>query len=156
MEANTEVKGSLIIHGQYVKDLSFENPKAPAAFQMEREPNFEIGIDVKTGVIGEKLYEVVLNFVVKAQNESDVIFITELEYAGIFGIEAQSEEELEKILLVQCASLLFPFARKIISDVTRDGGYPPVSLHPVDFMGLYLQKKQLEQSQSIPPANSNN
>lgn len=149
-----EAQGSLVIHGQYIKDLSFENPKAPGAFQMEREPSFEIGIDVTTSVVGEKLYEVVLSFGIKAMDEKEPIFVTELQYAGVFGVDMESTEELEKALLVHCASILFPFARRIISDVTRDGGYPPVSLHPVDFLGLYMQKKQLEAAE--PPANSNN
>lgn len=154
MDKNTETSGNLVIHGQYIKDLSFENPKAPAAFQMEREPSFEIGIDVTTNAVGENLYEVALNLVIKAMHDADPIFVTELQYAGVFTVEGASNEELEKVLLVHCASILFPFARRIISDVTRDGGYPPVSLHPVDFLGLYAQKKQLEAA--APPANSNN
>ncbi len=149
-----EAKGSLVIHGQYIKDLSFENPKAPASFQMEREPTFDIGIDVTTNTIGEHLYEVVLKFVVRAMQDKDPVFVTELEYAGVFSVETEDKEELEKALLVQCAAILFPFARRIIADTTRDGGYPPISLHPVDFFGLYLQKKQLEAAE--PPANSNN
>jgi preprotein translocase subunit SecB len=149
-----ESKGNLVIHGQYIKDLSFENPKAPGSFQMESEPTFDIGIDINTGSIGENLYEVVLKFAVKALQTQDPIFVTELEYAGVFSVDMQDKEELEKTLLVQCASILFPFARRIISDITRDGGYPPVSLHPIDFYGLYLQRKHLQEAE--PPANSNN
>jgi preprotein translocase subunit SecB len=154
MDANNmETNETLIIHGQYIKDLSFENPNAPTSFQMEQEPAFEIGIDVNTAGVGENIYEVSLNLVVKALQDTQAIFIVELKYAGIFTVIMPSPEDLEKALLVQCASILFPFARRIISDVTRDGGYPPVSLHPVDFLGLFMQKKQSESE--APPANTN-
>lgn len=143
----------LVVHGQYVKDLSFENPMAPESFQLNAEPAFEVGIDVKAVSVGENVYEVALEVDVKSSVESKPMFLASLTYAGVFTIHAENEEELEKILLVQCAGILFPFARRIISDVVRDGGYPPLLLHPVDFLGLYMHKKS---QPTPPPANLNN
>ena len=132
---------SLIIHAQYTKDLSFENPRSPILLQIESEPHFNIGIDINTLKLNDNLFEVMLKINVKASYNDEPLFICELAYGGVFTINEVNEDEIQKILLIQCPLILFPFARRIVSDVSRDGGYPPVSLDPVDFYGLYLQKK---------------
>lgn len=149
-EQNTQ---TLVVHGQYVKDLSFENPMAPESFQNQEEPTFEVSIDVKAGDVGTDVYEVVLQVEVKSAVKAKTMFVASLQYAGVFTIQAANEEDLERILLVQCPSILFPFGRRIVSDLVRDGGYPPLLLHPVDFLGLYLSKKSQNPE---PPANLNN
>lgn len=148
-------QGSFTIHGQYVKDLSFENPKAPFSFQIQEPPAFEISVDVKSAPLENKFFEVVLHIVTKAMHENEALFAISLDYAGLFQIEVEDNEELEKILLVHCSNMLYPFARRVISDMTRDGGYPAVSLNPIDFFHLYMQKKDVGATEVPPPANIN-
>lgn len=136
-----ESKGSFIIHGQYIKDLSFENPNAPDSLMAEEKPQINISLDVKVEQINEATFEVTLLCHIKADAADKNMFIVELSYAGLFAVEAEEDEELERLLLVQCPHYLFPFVRRIVSDMTRDGGFIPLLLQPVDFFGLYLQKK---------------
>ena len=151
-----KAQGTFIIHGQYIRDLSFENPKAPFSFQVEEQPGFEVSVDVKTRQIDENnVYEVVLNIITKAVVQNEPLFVIALEYAGIFQVETTGDSSLEKVLLVDCPNMLYPYARRIVSDATRDGGYPAVSLNPVDFLGLYLQKSASQNASQEAPANIN-
>ncbi|MCE2993543.1 MAG: protein-export chaperone SecB [Candidatus Jidaibacter sp.] len=151
-----KAQGSFVVHGQYVRDLSFENPKAPFSFQIEEQPAFDVSVDVKTRQIDENnVYEVVLNIVTKAIVQNEPLFVVALEYAGIFQIETTGDSSLERVLLVDCPNMLYPYARRIVSDATRDGGYPAVSLNPMDFLGLYLQRKSSENSAQESSANIN-
>jgi preprotein translocase subunit SecB len=136
------MQNSFIIHAQYVKDFSFENPKAPESFKMEEAPEFNVSLDIKVNQFEEKTFEVILCVEIKAESKKESVFVTSLEYAGIFTIENIEKEELEKTLMVQCPHYLFPYLRQIVSDIVQKGGYMPLNLHPVDFMGLYIQKTQ--------------
>jgi preprotein translocase subunit SecB len=149
---------SFIVNAQYVKDLSFENPKIPMSIIEGVEPEIHVMIDVGAQAMAENLYEVGIRIKVEGTQKSDnkkttqkneemegTIFIADLDYAGLFTIKQENAEERKKILLVHCPALLFPFARNIICDSVRNGGYPPLMLEPFDFMGLYLKKE----SQSI-------
>lgn len=134
------MQGSFTIHAQYIKDLSFENPKAPGSFQLKEAPGFNVGLDVEINRLDEEFFEVALSVEVKAEYNGESLFIISLDYGGIFKVEVEDKEELQKVLAVQCTQYLFPYVRQIISDTTQGGGYMPLYLHPVDFMGLYLQK----------------
>jgi len=134
----TENAPALKIHGQYIKDLSFEIPNAPQVFlEMQGEaPEIPIHVDVSAAGVGQDLYEVVLRLRVEARVSGKTLFIAELDYAGLFALNLP-EEQIGPYLLIECPRLLFPFARAIIADVTRDGGFPPLVLQPLDFVALY-------------------
>jgi preprotein translocase subunit SecB len=143
----------LVVNIQFVKDLSFEVPGAPEIFaSLRSQPNVQINLDVQARRIedGQSLFEVVL--VVKAEAtegrvEGDtapprVVFIAELSYAGIFTLNGIPDNSIEPVLLIECPRLLFPYARNILADVTRDGGFPPVLLQPIDFVALWQARRQ--------------
>jgi preprotein translocase subunit SecB len=125
---------------QYVKDLSFESPGAPQSLQNPGpNPRLDVSFDVHAGGIGQDLYEV--SFGVKAQARSDqgTVYDLELLYGGMFRLENVPQERLQPILFIDCAALLFPFARRLVADLTRDGGFPPLMLDPIDFGALYAR-----------------
>ncbi len=129
---------SLRILSQYVRDLSFENPGAPDSMRGTGTPNIDMGIDVQARTVAPDTFEVVLNFSAKAERgENEVVFIAELSYAGLFQMANVSDADREPFLLIECPRLIFPFARRILADITRDGGFPPLMLDPVDFASLY-------------------
>lgn len=133
-------QGSVVINAQYIKDLSFENPNAPYSLIDNEKPNINIDLDVKAEHIHDAMFEVVINVNVKSSG-SKTIFVVDLSYGGLFTLADEIEQKTkEVILLVHCANILFPYVRRIISDTVRDGGYPPLILSPVDFMGLYQEK----------------
>jgi preprotein translocase subunit SecB len=131
------------INAQYVKDLSFENPRAPQSLQtQEGQPKVDVHVDVKATKLAETVYEVVLTTTVNGTGDAGQMFLAELSYGGVFTLEGLPEQHLQAVLLVECPRLLFPFARNIIADVTRDGGFPPLLIQPVDFAQLYRQSQQ--------------
>lgn len=127
---------------QYVKDFSFENPGAPDIFtSMNQELNFDFNINVESRALKNNHYEVVLNLRVDAKSAGKQVFISELAYAGIFQLGPQiPPEAVRPVLLVECPTLLFPFARAIIANATRDGGFPQLMLPPFNFHALYEQQ----------------
>lgn len=127
---------SLRVLGQYVKDLSFENPGHPP---VQTQPNIDLGIDVGAAphADGNGLFEVSLKLSAKASSGDTVLFISELDYAGLFQLQNVPENQVEAMLLIECPRLLFPFARRIIAEITREGGFPPLLIDPVDFVALY-------------------
>ena len=133
------------ILAQYVKDLSFENPGVRGAPQSQ--PNIDLGIDVGATAHedGNNIFEVSIRAQAKALAEDNVLFMLELDYAGMFQLQGFKPEEMEPALLIECPRLIFPFARRIISDITRDGGFPPLLVDPIDFRNLYLSQKQRQQ-----------
>jgi len=126
------------ILAQYIKDLSFEAPSTPAVFSTMQNsaPDIQINVDVRANHLQEKTYEVVLFANAQCKAGDTTAFILELSYGGLFSINA-SEEHLRPLLLIECPRLLFPFARNIIADVSRDGGFPPLMLSPLDFVEMY-------------------
>ncbi|KIL97884.1 Protein export cytoplasm chaperone protein (SecB maintains protein to be exported in unfolded state) [Paramagnetospirillum magnetotacticum MS-1] len=128
----------LQVNMQYIKDLSFEIPGAPHSFiEMQgKNPEIPIHVDVNVGNVGANAYEVVLHLKVEALLEGKALFILELAYAGVFTLNLP-EEQIHPVLLIECPRLLFPFARNIVADMTRDGGLPPLLLQPLDFVELY-------------------
>ena len=130
------------IGSQYLKDLSFENPQAPEIFKNTNvKPDMDISVDIKANIKGEANYEVILILKVVYQYESQIFFIVEIEYAGLFNLSKIESIDLEYITLVECPKLLFPYARQIISNLTSNGGYPAVLLNPIDFNNIYKEHK---------------
>ena len=138
----------LMVNHQYVKDLSFEVPGAPEIFSTLRSPpQVQINLDVQARRLqeGSEVFEVTLAVRAEASDTSSgtarVVFIAELAYGGIFTLNGIPTESVEPVLLVECPRLLFPFARNIVADVTREGGFPPVLLQPIDFVALWQSRR---------------
>ena len=127
---------------QYVKDLSFENPNAPAIYQNQAAPGIDVQFNIGAAQVGEEVHEVVLKIEVRAEIEGTVAFIVDLTYAGLFGLRNVPEEHVQPFLLGEGPRLLFPFARRVLADAVRDGGFPPLLLEPIDFSQLYLQQQE--------------
>ncbi|MDV7141284.1 protein-export chaperone SecB [Tropicimonas sp. TH_r6] len=145
--------------GQYIRDMSFENIVAQKGVNGEVSPDVQVqvNLDAKKRSV-ENQFEVVCKFKVESRNKSEdksPLFLLELEYGGIFLIENVAEEQLHPFLLIECPRMLFPFVRRIVSDVTRDGGFPPLNLDNVDFVALYRQelirRAQAEQAAKAKP-----
>jgi preprotein translocase subunit SecB len=139
----------ITLNSQYLKDLSFESPNSPYSIpKIAQNPNISFNVDINAGHLGNGNFEVILSITASAiLNDKDkkdakpeTIFITEVKYAGLFSVDAK-EEELQEIILIDCPTLIFPFARRIIADATRDGGFPPLMMDPIDFRKLYEDNK---------------
>jgi preprotein translocase subunit SecB len=142
----------LAILAQYVKDLSFESPGAPDTLQGPGDnPQLKVGVNVNAGPRGEDVYEVVLNFEAHARSDAGVIYNVEIAYGGLFRLRNIPQNALQPVLFVDCPAILFPFVRRVLADVVRDGGFPPLMLDPIDFGRLYSQNlargQQPEQTQ---------
>ncbi len=140
-------QGPLVVNLQYVKDLSFEVPGAPEVFaQLREQPRVDIALDVQARPLaaannpGGNMFEVVLQIRCDAKSADTTAFIAELAYCGIFTVNVP-QESLEPVLLVECPRLLFPFARNILADATREGGFMPVLLTPIDFVALWQSRR---------------
>ncbi|AXX99550.1 protein-export chaperone SecB [Profundibacter amoris] len=128
------------ILAQFIKDLSFENAVAQKGVEGEVQPDIQVQVNLdakKRGV--DNQYEVISKFNITSKNKSggEPLFLLELEYGGIFQIENVPEDQLHPFLLIECPRMLFPYVRRIVSDVTRDGGFPPLNLENIDFLALY-------------------
>lgn len=129
------------ILGQYLKDFSFENPNAPASLAPQQsQPDINISVNVNARNLGPNDYEVELHLNAKATGGGRVVFAAELLYAGIFRLENFPQKLLQAAVLIECPRMLFPFARQIIADATRNGGFPPLMLDPIDFASMYQQR----------------
>lgn len=133
---------------QYVKDLSFENPSAPAVYQWQGQPHMDVQVNIGTQPVGSDVHEVQLKIDVTARANEGTAFQVELLYAGLFAMRNIPEEQLQPFLLAEGPRLLFPFARQIISDTVLHGGFPPLLLDPIDFGGLYMQRAAQAQAEA--------
>ncbi len=141
--------------GQYIKDLSFENPNVGKLLQGPGDnPNLQIEVNVNAQRVGDDLFESAIDFKAHATNKAGVIYDLEVVYAGLFKIENMPQQQLEPFLLINCPALLFPFLRRLAADLTREGGFPPLLLDPIDFAGLYMSKRQKPVVAPGPAANS--
>jgi len=137
---------------QYTKDLSFENPNSPRLLGGgDAAPAIEVQINVNVQRLSESDYEVVLAIKAEAKLKEEIMFLVELEYAGLFRLTGIPEEQLEAVLLIECPRQIFPFARRIVADATRDGGFPPLMVDPIDFVGLYQARKSQGDTQAARP-----
>lgn len=133
---------SFAVRGQYIKDLSFESPHAPQSLvQVPQKPSIDINFDLKTQKLQDNFYEVTLLISARAMNEESTLFLVDLAYAGIFALTGIPPDRLEQVVMIDCPFVLFPFARRVVADVTRDGGFPPLMLDPIDFHALYMQNR---------------
>ena len=138
---NAQQQGPAIrVLSQYIKDLSFENPGA----SVQEQPNIELNIDVKATPRqgSEGVFEVVLKLKARAGTQNTALFLIEMDYAGLFQLQGFPQADMEPILLIECPRILFPFARRIIADISAEGGFPPLRIDPVDFGALYSSQKQ--------------
>lgn len=128
---------------QYVKDLSVENPNAPESYQWDGAPNIDLQFNIGATPVNSEIHEVELKVVVTAKVEKGTIYLIELSYAALVGMRNLPDEHAHAFLYAEAPRILFPFARRIVADASRDLGYQPLMLEPIDFNGLYLQ--QMEQ-----------
>ena len=141
----------LVVKAQYVKDLSFENPRAPSSFQgLQTQPSIQISVNVGAQRLADPDYEVVLTINAEAKTGDDVLFLVELTYGGIVAIGNVPPEHVRPLLLIEVPRLLFPFARNVIAEATREGGFPPLLIQPVDFVELY--RREIAAQQAARPA----
>lgn len=142
-EAGRQQSAGLRVLAQYLKDLSFESPKAPGVFgQPQKPPAIAVNVDVNARAIGETQFEVELTVGAKASHEGEAIFVAETTYAGAFEIVGVPKEQIEPILLIECPRLLFPFLRQVLAETTQAGNFPPVMLDPIDFFSIYEQRRR--------------
>jgi preprotein translocase subunit SecB len=138
---------------QYIKDFSFENPNAPRSLGAnQQQPAINIQINVNAKPLGETDIEVELKLEGKAESAGTVLFGFDLVYAGVFRIQNVPQEHMHQLVMIECPRLLFPFAREIIATAVRNGGFPPLLIDPIDFVGLYRQKMtEAQGQQQVPP-----
>jgi preprotein translocase subunit SecB len=141
----------LIVNAQYIKDLSFENPRAPQSLrQQTTPPAVDINVDVKAQGLGPDLFEVILTINASAKVQNESLFLIELTYGAVVTVRNAPQELLSPIVLVETPRLMFPFARNIIAETTRDGGFPPLMINPIDFAEL-LRRNTVAQGASAMP-----
>lgn len=141
----------LIVNAQYVKDLSFENPRAPQSLiQPSAQPQVDINVDVSAQNLAPEVFEVTLAINVSARVNNDPVFLVELVYGAVVTVRNAPEAVLPTLILVETPRIIFPFARAVIADATRDGGFPPLMINPIDFAEL-LRRQQGAAAAGIPP-----
>ena len=143
---------------QFVRDLSFENLVAQKGLSgTEMQPDIQVGVslDARKRPVAHQ-FDVISKFKVTSKNKAtdETLFLMELEYAGVFHVEGVPEEQLHPFLLIECPRMLFPFIRRIIADVTHDGGFPPLNIDNVDFLALYRQEMS-RRAQAVQPSVTN-
>ena len=150
---NPENVPQLRLLAQYAKDLSFENPNAPASLSASpggSNPKIDISVDVQANPRSNTEFEVELKIAATAKRDEAVSFIVELNYGGLFQLSNIPSEQLQAVVLIECPRLLFPFARRVVADATRDGGFPPLMIDPIDFVALYQRQRAAKQAEQNP------
>ena len=143
---------------QYIKDLSVENPNAPDCFQWQLQPEIDLQFNIGSAKIEEDLHEVELKVNVTAKTEKGNLYLIELSYCGLFGMRNVPDDQAHAFVFAEAPRLLFPFARRVVSDAVQDAGFPALTLDPIDFNGLYIQqlqaKRQQEAGGDMPTGNA--
>ncbi len=146
----TPSSASLTVLAQYVKDLSFENPGAPQTLRArDKAPGININVNVNANPIADKEYDVTLTLNAKAEMDKQVLFNIELVYGGVFRIDGFPQEHMLPLLFIECPRLLFPFARQIVAEASRQGGFPPLMIDPIDFAQMFQQRIAQEQAKKV-------
>ena len=130
----------LMVLAQYVKDLSFENPNAPQSLSQPAQPQINVTVNVTANPVAASDVEVALRLEGKAETDGKVLFSVELVFAGVFRLQNVPQENVHPLMMIECPRLLFPFAREIMANAVRNGGFPPLLLDPIDFVALYQQR----------------
>lgn len=134
-------KPAIFLRAQYIKDLSFESPRAPASiFSLREPPQMDVNINLAAQRLDEKVFELAIQISARAVAEKTTIFLCDVVYAGVLEMQSIPDTAVESTLFIQGAQLLYPFARRVVADLTRDGGFPPLQLEPMDFVALYQQR----------------
>ena len=136
----------LFINAQYLKDLSFENPNPLEAFKNQDKPDISVNVNTSVKKLPDNAFEVTLDIKTDAKKKGNVSFIAEVSYAGIFTLNKVPPEHEKPLLLIEAPRMLFPFARNVLAETTRDGGYPPLMLNPIDFAALYHKQVEAEKN----------
>lgn len=154
---NPQEQPSLTVLAQYLKDLSFENPRAPGVYQSNTQPKIDVNVDVQGRALNANQYEVELSVSARANRDNeDAMFVVEASYAGVFEITGVPRDQLEMVMLVECPRLLFPFMRQIVADATRNGNFPPLMLEPIDFMSIYVANAQRRNAEAAQNGGAQN
>ena len=149
-----ERQPAINILAQYVKDFSFENPGAPRSLQArDKAPSINISVNVNANPMSETDFDVVLTLDASAKEGDKVVFHAELSYGGLFRVQGFAPEHMLPVLFIECPRLLFPFARQIIADATRNGGFPPLMIDPIDFAQMFAQRVAEEQTRAKVQTN---
>jgi len=144
----------LIFNAQYIKDLSFENPRAPQSLiQQTVQPSVDINVDVKAQNLGPEVFEVILTINATARAQDQPVFLVELAYGAVVTVKNATPEMLAPLILVEAPRIVFPFARAIIANATRDGGFPPLMINPIDFAEL-LRRQQADAQAAAAPGST--
>ena len=154
--AATAAKITQRVIAQYIRDMSFENVLAQKGLQGEVQPEIAVQVNLDARKRGsDTQYEVItkLNITSKSKGAGETLFVLELEYAGVFQIEGVPDDQMHPYLLIECPRITFPFVRRIVSDVTRDGGFPPLNLETIDFLALYRNElaRRVQAQATTPP-----
>ena len=136
----------LFINAQYLKDLSFENPNPLDAYKNNEKPDIQVNVNTSVKKLPDNAFEVTLVIKTEAKKKDKIAFIAEVSYSGIFTLNKVPQEHEKPLLLIEAPRMLFPFARNVLAETTRDGGYPPLMLNPIDFASLY--QKQMEKEKN--------
>ncbi len=152
-ENNTQQPAAIAINAQFVKDISFEAPHVPQIFtELKSNPEINVSVDVQAARVQDAMYQVSLKIKAEAQIKEKTAFLCEVEYGCIATVQVPAEH-VEPILLIEIPRLLFPFVRNIIADLTRESGFPPLLINPIDFVGLYHQRleemKKRQEKQTV-------
>lgn len=139
---------------QYIKDLSVENPNAPAVYQWQEQPNIDLQFNIGADKVNEEVSEVELKVNVTAKTSQGDAYLIELAYCGLVGIRNIPEDQAHAFLFAEAPRMLFPFARRVIADAVRDAGFPPLMIDPIDFNGLYVQQLQAKREQEAAAAGT--
>lgn len=152
-EAPQQPQVQMNVLGQFIRDMSFENVMAQkgAGGEVQPDVNVQVNLDAKKRA-AENQFEVMTKLTVESKNKEggEVLFVLEIEYVGVFNIQGVPEEQLHPFLLIECPRMTFPFLRRIVSDVTRDGGFPPLNLDNIDFVAIYRNELARRQAETQP------
>ncbi len=152
-KATQKAAPQMKILGQYLKDLSFENPRAPQSLGVQLgQQEVAISVNVNARTLAPTDFEVELHIEAKASQDAKTVFVADLLYAGVFRLENIPQEQLHPIVLIECPRMLFPFTRHILAEATRNGGFPPLYLDPIDFAALYQKRAAKAKAQDQSPA----
>ena len=142
-QQNGQAEPGIRILAQFIRDLSFENPRAPESLRAAgaAQPQIELGVEMNARARDDGLYEVDIKLSAQAGRDDGTLFVVEILYGGLFQIGGVDQADIEPVLLIECPRYLFPFARRIIADLSSEGGFPPFLLDPIDFAAVYQARK---------------
>lgn len=150
-ESQQPAQPKMQVLSQFIRDLSFENIAAQKGTATDGKPEIKVQVNLDAQKRAEEIYEVALKLKIDSRVQQSALFLLELDYAGRFRVQNVKPEQLHPLLMIECPRLIFPFVRRIVSDVSRDGGYPPINLDTIDFLALYRQELiRRQKGQAVP------